>query len=1369
MYAYNSDMVKIVNSTLADNYSPDGAEVRTEAGTTVTLYNSILANSTGGGGDCSADSPATLDIQYTLIEDGTCGITAGANGNGTGDPQLLTLTGSPAYFPLKTTSPQSIAIDTGKNSLALDANGDALTEDQPHQTRIANNVVDRGSYEANSVPVVWISPASVSIAEGTSTDVTITRGGDIASSLVVVVSVTISPDTTAADYSLSGALTSPIISGKQYGVTFAAGEVSKVITVSALADNVGAEPDNTVTIALVGAANFDVGTPSSSVVTIPANDLLVKNNNDSGDGSLRQAILNANSFGGSNTITFDSSFFSTAQTITLTSALPSITGTAIIDGPGTDRLTVNGAGTLRPFTVTGSGDLTLDSLTISGGHANSSTGGAVSNSGALTVTNSVISNNSSGGTNSYGGGISNSGTLTVSNSIFSANVATNYPGGAIASTGGTVTVTDSSFSGNISSISGGGAIYVSGGTLSMTSSTLSGNSAWSSSGGGVYNDGGTITLINSTLTGNTGGIYSYFGTTTVTNCTVADNTSSGSGGGVYSHGGTINLNNSIVADNGGSSQCARFNSSPIINAQNSLIGDNLTCVNGTNVNNLTGDPMLSALADNGGPTQTMALQPGSSAINAGGNALAVDKDGNPLMYDQRGSGYDRIAVSNVDMGAYELEYTPDFVVDRSDDLNVGTCSSAANDCSLRGAINLANSVAGTETITFAADYTVTLAGSSLPDVTTEMTISGTGAANTIVQASTCNPVTLPGGCTPASYRVFNVTNTGNLTLANLTVQHGKAELGYGGGVYNGGTLTVSGSTVSGNSASYAGGGIYNDGGTVTVTNSTLSGNSAPTDQGGGLNNQAGTVTLNNSIVAGSTSGGDCVRSISGIVNAQNSLIGDGLSCVTTDLGGNLTGDPSLGALTGSPAYYPLNSDSSAINQGSNSLIPVGVTTDEAGNTRIQQGTVDMGAYESPDTTPVKALAFVQQPTDANVNATITPAVTVQLLDVRGALVSTASDSVSLSISTNPGGGNLGGTASVSAVNGVATFSDLSINAAGDGYTLDASVIGLTNVTSDPFNITAVSIPILIDRTSSLLVVTDDVNAVAEGASIGDRFAFSLTQQPTADVTVTFTSSDAAQLEIIDPTVRGRYAPVGSYTVTFSANGLSGAHTVPWNSPVVINLYGVPDAVAEGAQNYAIQFTLVSSDPAYNNLAVPDEPVTVYDAGVSNSPVSLTLPKGGSGSYSIVLDAPPGFLALTTALGGNQDEHVTVTVDGVDYLFTRADWDTPQTVPVTVPDDGVCTGAYDLPISETVTSDISLNPYMDSGYGGPSSPAPNVSAPDEIVHVTDPYCTSGAQISRETPPALNGSAPNAVSPGSAGAPAPSGSSDLPPSVEAPGAP
>ena len=79
------------------------------------------------------------------------------------------------------------------------------------------------------------------------------------------------------------------------------------------------------------------------------------------------------------------------------------------------------------------------------------------------------------------------------------------------------------------------------------------------------------------------------------------------------------------------------------------------CVNGTSLNNITGDPLLdpAGLQDNGGKTQTIALQVGSPAIDAGDNALAVDADGNPLAYDQRGAGFPRIINGTVDIGAFE--------------------------------------------------------------------------------------------------------------------------------------------------------------------------------------------------------------------------------------------------------------------------------------------------------------------------------------------------------------------------------------------------------------------------------------------------------------------------------------------------------------------------------------------------------------------------------------------------------------------------------------------------------------------------------------------------------------------------------------------
>ena len=155
-------------------------------------------------------------------------------------------------------------------------------------------------------------------------------------------------------------------------------------------------------------------------------------------------------------------------------------------------------------------------------------------------------------------------------------------------------------------------------------------------------------------------------------------------------------------------------------------------------------------------------------------------------------------------------------------------------CSLREAISNANSNvdiypdcatgSGADTITFAGNYTITLAGVQLPTVTTEIIINGNGAGNTIIQAN-ASPNT-------ATYRIFYVT--GSLTLNNLTLRHGRCNggcnLGFlsnaGGAVYNdGGILTVTNSNISSNNAE-SGGAILNWGGTLSVTNSSFSFNNA---------------------------------------------------------------------------------------------------------------------------------------------------------------------------------------------------------------------------------------------------------------------------------------------------------------------------------------------------------------------------------------------------------------------------------------------------------------------------------------------------------------------------------------------------------------
>src|SRR5207253_2342672 len=109
-----------------------------------------------------------------------------------------------------------------------------------------------------------------------------------------------------------------------------------------------------------------------------------------------------------------------------------------------------------------------------------------------------------------------------------------------------------------------------------------------------------------------------------------------------------------------------------------------------------------------------------------------------------------------------------------------------------------------------------------------------------------------------------------------------------------------------------------------------------------------------------------------------------------------------------------------------------------------------------DITPGTAtqLAFTQQPTATVAGATISPAVQVTALDPAGNPVPSFTGSVTVALGTNPGGATLGGTTTVAAVNGVASFGDLSANKTGTGYALTATAAGLTPATSSGFTIIA---------------------------------------------------------------------------------------------------------------------------------------------------------------------------------------------------------------------------------------------------------------------------------------------------------------------------
>jgi hypothetical protein len=152
-----------------------------------------------------------------------------------------------------------------------------------------------------------------------------------------------------------------------------------------------------------------------------------------------------------------------------------------------------------------------------------------------------------------------------------------------------------------------------------------------------------------------------------------------------------------------------------------------------------------------------------------------------------------------------------------------------------------------------------------------------------------------------------------------------------------------------------------------------------------------------------------------------------------------------------PGDYPFVSGDHGVHSFTVTLKTAGsrtvTVTDTASSSTTGSGTVNVSPAAA------SKLAFSQQPTNVGTGAVITPAVTVWVLDAYGNLVnSDNTDQVTLAIGSNPGGGTLGGTTTVTVGGGIATFSNLTISQAGNGYTLTASSTGLTGSTSSSFNV-----------------------------------------------------------------------------------------------------------------------------------------------------------------------------------------------------------------------------------------------------------------------------------------------------------------------------
>lgn len=432
-----------------------------------------------------------------------------------------------------------------------------------------------------------------------------------------------------------------------------------------------------------------LGLGVAALAAVPAANaatFTVTNLNDSGAGSLRQAIADANSAATDDVVDFQAGL---TGTITLTTGEIAITDDVDIDGPGAATITVSGNNASRVFylynppelinvriaglTITQGSDsygggimnvdenLTIEDAVITGNHANGDGGGLWSDgfSHTLTIRNSTLSGNTSNGD---GGAIyveDTGNTLTIEGSRITGNTAGDQGGGIyLYDPDHNIDILSTTISGNTAAVTGGGIYLYSfdNGRLLIQDSTVSGNSAQAGGGMFLYSPDHGLEIVNTTVSGNQattgagGGIYLYNGyyTMSANFVTIANNSAASEGGGIFMMSAPVDITNSIIGDNTAPAN-ADLSTGPEgeFDVAYSLVEAPGTATITDNGGNINVDPQLDPLANYGGPTETHRPGVNSPVINAADPTFVP-----PPITDQR--GFARVVAGRADMGSVEI-------------------------------------------------------------------------------------------------------------------------------------------------------------------------------------------------------------------------------------------------------------------------------------------------------------------------------------------------------------------------------------------------------------------------------------------------------------------------------------------------------------------------------------------------------------------------------------------------------------------------------------------------------------------------------------------------------------------------------------------
>ncbi|MBA4107444.1 MAG: hypothetical protein C0485_17040 [Pirellula sp.] len=580
-----------------------------------------------------------------------------------------------------------------------------------------------------------------------------------------------------------------------------------------------------------------------AVVTVDTEFDLVDFNDDK--TSLREAIFATNTVPGADEIRFDFGHDG-PTTILLTQGELAITDAVSVIGPGASLLTIDGQLGSRLFNVGATaGDVAFRGLTLTRGQTTGDnisladvinqthSGGAIRSfsSGLLTLDQVDVVSNGTTGVYASGGALFVTGPLAMTLSKVRGNIASgaNSEGGGVAVIGAT-SITATTFSGNRAARGGG---VSASGELTIDSSTLSGNRAVGGAvalGGAVYALG-SLHVVNSTISTNAAqaiaaaqgaGLWTN-GAATIAHSTIIANTASttslagvGSGGGLYGDqaaGETLTISHTIIAGNLTTEENGEIRlGTGETELRYSLIADN----DGTSLyeapigwadanGNLIGgpfygyiEPLLDGLEDNGGPTRTHALLPGSPAVFAGDRTLVPGVGSTPA-FDQRGESHSRRVGTRMAIGAVESGITPiivDSLADESDG-NFGP-----GELTLREALELANGRLGIDAVEFAPTLfaagprTILLTHGDLK-ISQEIELRGPGPELLTIDAKGNDkfPDRAGGGTAVFSIADSDTRFASSVTISGLSVTGAEA-----GGIVSQESLTLIDVTVRGNHA-----------------------------------------------------------------------------------------------------------------------------------------------------------------------------------------------------------------------------------------------------------------------------------------------------------------------------------------------------------------------------------------------------------------------------------------------------------------------------------------------------------------------------------------------------------------------------------------